>query len=145
MASTVYIYDSFRQYVADGTIDLTAATVTLALVTSSYTYSAAHTVWADASANEVANGAGYTTNGAALGSPTVTYSGSTATFDASDVTWSSLTKTFRGGVLYLNDTVNAIVKPVILYILFDSTPADITISGADFTVAWNASGILTFS
>jgi len=145
MASTFELFHSFRQYIADGTIDLDSADVYLALVTSSYTKNLANTIWANISANEVANGSGYTTNGANLTSNDVTYSTTTATFDAADVTFSSLTKTFRFGVVYINATVNSIVKPLIGVILFDSTPADVTVSGVDFTVTWNASGIITWS
>ncbi len=145
MATTLEVFNSFRQYIADGTIDLDSANVYLALVTSSYTKSLANTIWSDISTNEVATGSGYTTGGAALASNDVTYSGTTATFDAADVTWTSLTKTFRFGILYINATVNSIVKPLIGVILFDSTPANVTVGGVDFTVNWNASGILTFS
>jgi hypothetical protein len=119
----------------------------LALVTSEYTFNAAHTIWdpgtddaADPSHCEVANGDGYTTNGAALGSLSVT----AVRFDAADVTWAALTKTFRGAVLYHRATYLTIVNPLIAYILFDSTPADIVIGGGDYTVQWNASGIITF-
>lgn len=148
MATTITKYTSYNQYVHDGTIDLDAAgKIMLALVTSSYTPSAAHTIWdpgtdnaADPSYNEVANGAGYTTGGAALASLSV----NSTRFDAADVAWAALTKTFRYGILYLNDTVGGIVKPVIAVILFDSTPADISMSGGTFTVQWNASGIITF-
>lgn len=142
MATTITGYTSYKQYVHDGTINLNSTgKVMLALVKSTYTFSAAHTVWADVSGEEVATGDGYTTGGAALGSLSV----NSTRFDSADVTWSSLTKTFRCGVLYLNDTVNTIVKPVIAYILFDDTPADISISGGDFTVQVNASGWITFS
>ena len=145
MASTFELFHSFRQYIADGTIDLDSADVYLALVTSSYTKNLANTIWANISANEVANGSGYTTNGANLTSNDVTYSTTTATFDAADVTFSSLTKTFRFGVVYINATVNSIVKPLIGVILFDSTPADVTVSGVDFIITWNASGIITWT
>lgn len=141
MATTITKYTSYNQYVHDGTINLNSTgKIMLALVTSSYTFNAAHTVWADASANEVATGDGYTTGGAALGSLSV----NSTRFDSADVSWTGLTKTFRGGVIYLNDTVNTIVKPVIAYILFDSTPADIAMTGGTFTVQWNSSGIITF-
>lgn len=145
MASTLEVFNSFRQYIADGTIDLDSTDVYLALVTSSYTKSLANTIWANISDYEATTGAGYTTGGAQLASNDVTYSGTTATFDATDVTWSSLTKTFRFGVLYINATSNSIVKPLIGIILFDSTPADVTVSGVDFTVTWNASGLITWT
>lgn len=53
--------------------------------------------------NEVANGNGYTTGGAALTSVTPTSSGTTAFCDFSDVTFSSSTITARGALIY-NDT-----------------------------------------
>jgi hypothetical protein len=142
MATTITKYTSYKQYVHDGTINLNSTgKIMLALVLSTYTPSTAHTVWADVSADEAANGDGYTTGGEALGSLSV----NSTRFDAADVTWSSLTKTFRYGVLYINDTVNAIVNPLIAYILFDDTPADISIGGGDFTVQWSNSGIIIFS
>lgn len=141
MATTITKYTSYNQYVHDGTINLNSTgKIMLALVTSSYTFSAAHTVWADVSTYEVANGDGYTTGGVALGSLSV----NSTRFDSADASWAALTKTFRAGVLYLNDTVNAIVNPLIAYILFDSTPADITMTGGTFTVQWSSSGIITF-
>jgi hypothetical protein len=145
MATTLEVFNSFRQYIADGTIDLDSTDVYLALVTSSYTKNLANTIWSDISTNEVATGSGYTTGGAQLTSNDVTYSGTTATFDAADVTFSTLTKGFRFGVLYINATVNSIVKPLIGIILFDTTPANITVSGVDFTINWNASGIMTWT
>ena len=142
MAVTITRYSSYNQHVHSGTIALNnTGNVKLALVTSSYTFSAAHTIWADASTEEVATGDGYTTGGAALGSLSVT----TTKWDAADVTWSSLTKTFRGGILYIDATVNTIVKPMIAYILFNDAPADTDIGGVDFTVQWHADGIITFA
>ena len=142
MATTITKYTSYEQYVHDGTINLNSTgKIMLTLIANTYTPSTAHTVWADVSSDEVANGDGYTTGGEALGSLSV----NSTRFDAADVTCSSLTKTFRYGVLYINDTVNAIVKPLIAYILFDDTPADISIGGGDFTVQWSGSGIITFS
>jgi len=148
MATTFTKYTSYNQYVHDGTINLNnTGKVMLALVTSTYAFSAAHTIFdngaddaTDPSFCEVATGDGYTTGGAALASLSV----NSTRFDSADVTWTGLTKTFRGGVLYINDTVNTIAKPMIGYILFDSTPADISITGGDFTCQVNASGWITF-
>ena len=145
MAATVGIYNSFRQYIGDGTIDLDANNLYLALVLNTYTYAAANTIWANVSTYEAATGDGYTTGGANLTTNTLTYSGATATFDADDVAWAALTKTFRYAVLYVNATVNSIVKPLICCITLDATPADIVVSGATYTISWNASGIFTFS
>lgn len=141
MASTITGYTSYKQYVHDGTINLNnTGKVMLALVKSTYTPNIAHTVWADVSGEEVATGDGYTTGGAVIGSLSV----NSTRFDSADVTWTSLTKSFRYGVMYINDTVNAIVKPLICYVLFDDTPADISITGGDFTVQVNSSGWITW-
>ena len=113
-------------------------TIKLALVTSSYSFSAAHTLWGDASASEVATGDGYTTGGL-----TLTTSKSDTALDAVDLTFSALTKTFRGAVVYISGTVESLVNPVLFYILFDDTPGDIVIQGNDFIISWNASGIAT--
>jgi hypothetical protein len=145
MATSLELFNSFRQYVADGTIDLDSGDVYMALVTSAYTKNLGHTIWSQVSGYEVASGTGYTTNGANVVGNDVTYSGTTATFDANDLTFSALTKTFRFGVLYINATVNGTIKPLIAIALFDSTPADVTVSGVDFTITWNASGIITWT
>jgi hypothetical protein len=148
MAITTTPYTSYKQYIHSGEINLNdTGKIMLALVTSEYVFSAAHTIWdpgtddaADPSHCEVATGTGYTTNGAALASLSVTG----VRFDATDVVWTALTKTFRGAVLYHRATYLTIVNPLICYILFDDTPADITVGGGDFTVQWHTTGIITF-
>jgi hypothetical protein len=148
MAVTIQKYTSYNQYVHSGEINLNdTGKIMLALVTSEYVFSAAHTIFdngaddsTDPSHCEVANGTGYTTNGAVLASLSV----NGVRFDAADVTWSALTKTFRGAVLYHRATYKTIVNPLIGYILFDDTPADTVYAGADFVVQWDASGIITF-
>ena len=145
MASSLELFDSFRQYIADGTIDLDTDTIKVALVTSSYTKDLTDTIWGDISTNEVATGDGYTTGGETLAGSAVTHTGATAKWDATDVTWTALTKTFRFGVIYVDATKNAIVKPLIAIILFDTAPANIVVAGIDFLIQWNSSGILTLS
>jgi hypothetical protein len=74
----------------------------------------------------------------------VTYSTTTTTWDATNVTFSNLTKSFRFGVLYVDGVVNSVDSPLIAIILFDTTPADISVSATDFVVAWSASGIMAY-
>jgi len=148
MATTFSKYTSYNQYVHDGTINLNSTgNIKFALVTSSYVFSAAHTLFdngaddaTDPSYNEVATGDGYTTGGAALASLSV----NSTRFDSASPAWTGLTKVFRAGVLYLDDTVNTIAKPLIGYVLFDATPADITMTGGDFTYDVAATGWITF-
>lgn len=153
MASSFTLYNKFTQYLADGTIDLDSDTIKVALVTSAYTPAATHDVLADVlsspSPEVVAIASpsnGYTQGGAALAGKTLTLSDSPAqtVFDADNLTWAALTATFRYGIMYAEKSVGspAVVNPLIGYILFDTTPADIVMAGVDFVIVWNASGII---
>jgi hypothetical protein len=140
MATTFTKYTHTPRRFSDGTLDWDTDTFKLALVTSSYTFSAAHDEWADASAAEVATGDGYTTGGEEL-----TASIDNTKLDADNVTWTALTKTFRGAVLYKVGSANGLTNPLVGYILFDDTPADISVPGIDFTVVWDADGVFSLS
>ena len=141
MAILSYKYTELKKYLIARDIEIEADTLKLALVTSSYTPSLAHTIWGDVSANEVATGSGYTTGGEALTGVAVTNT-TNLKIDANDVTWTALTKTFRYGVLYANVTRNTFVNPLIAYYLFDDTPANVVVSGTNWTVQWSSSGLL---
>ena len=148
MSSLIILYNNFKRF---GQEDLHNNAVKLLLVTDSYTPSELHDVLADVLTSpspEVEAIAspdnGYTQGGEALASKTITItdSPSQAVFDAANVTWTALTATFRYGILYIDATIDGIVKPLIAYIVFDMTPADIVVSGVDWTVQWSPSGIL---
>jgi hypothetical protein len=127
----------------DAVVDLENATIKVALVDNTYTFDATDTVWADASGSDLSTATGYTAGGATLGSKTLTHSSGTTTWDAADVTWAfTASKTFRGAVIYVSGTVDSVVNPLIGYVLFDDTPADLTINSVDFTIIWGGSGIL---
>ena len=151
MASAIYLFNKLTEYLAKGVINLETDTIKLALLTSSWTPDVTLDIFGDitASPSPEASGSGYTQGGAALTGQTVTLSDSPAktVFDASDLTFSALNATFRYGVLYANKSTGspAIVDPLIAYILFDTTPADIVVSGVDWKVQWNASGIFDIS
>ena len=134
MAASITAYTHLWKLLLTGGIDLDTDTLKLALVTSSYTPSLAHDEWADVSANEVATGSGYTTGGATLANPVVT----ATTIDFDDVTWTSLTKTFRYAVCYKSGSGGGLTNPLLFYILLDTTPADIVSTASDYTIIWNA-------
>ena len=113
--------------------------IKLALVSSGYTFDAAHTLFSQASSYELTAGDGYTTGGVALSGKTA----SNTALDADDVVFIALNKTFRGGILYFNGTIDTLVNPVIYYLLFNTTPADITVPTVDSNVIWNSGGIIT--
>lgn len=145
-AGNFIVYDSFKLWIGDGTFDMDADTFKILLTSNSYTPALTHSVLADIT-NEVANGNGYTTGGATLGSVTWTKSGSTTTFDAADPTWTASGGSFgpaRKGVIYKSGTANAHVSPLVCYCILDS--ADITITDTNtLTIQLNASGIFTIT
>lgn len=141
MATTIQKYNTTTKMIMGG-IDLDTTTLNLALVTSSYVFSAMHSAWSEVSANEVATGNGYTTGGAAVTTPTLAQVNGVCTFDADDVTFTNLTKTFRGAVVYATGTFETVLNPVLFYILFDDTPADRVITAIDFIIKWNVNGIM---
>lgn len=139
------IYNFFKKCLFDHTVNINlkvgADTIKCALLTSSYTPNIdTQDYWDDVVANEI-TGTGYTTDGATLANQAVTQDNTNdrAVFDADDVTWSSSTITARYAILY-KYTGTASTSPLLVYFDFGS---DKSSSSADFTIQWNAVGILT--
>lgn len=149
MTASITFYDSFREYLGDGTIDLDTHTFKLMLVTSTYTPSAAHTVKADVT-NEITTAGGYVAGGQALTGVTWGHTGGTATFDdTANVVWTASggdIDASRYAILY-DDTPTSPADPLVAYILMDTTPANVgpITSGNTLTITWNASGIFTLT
>lgn len=144
MAASLTFYNSFREFVADGTIDLDTDTFKVMLVASGYTPLTSHTVKTDIT-NELSTANGYTAGGATLGSVTWGHSGGTATFDAADTVWTASGGSIvaRYAVIY-DDTAGS--DQLVCYILLDTTPADVTTTaGNTLTLQWNGSGIFTLT
>lgn len=144
MAASFTFYNSFREYLGDGTIDLDTHTFKVMLVASGYTFSAAHTAKSDIT-NELSTANGYTAGGATLASVNWGHSGGTATFDAADTSWTASGGSIvaRGAVIY-DDT--AASDQLVAYVLLDTTPADVTATdGNPLTLVWNAFGIFTLA
>lgn len=142
-ASALILYDSFAELLGDGTIDLDTHTFKMALLDSGYTPSQAHDQYADVSADEIANGAGYTTGGQALAGVTWGQASGVAAFDSDPVQWiaSGGPITARYAVIY-DDTASG--KPLVGYVLLDTAPADKTATDTNtFTVTPNAGGWFT--
>jgi hypothetical protein len=140
MASSITAYDHLWKLTTNG-LNLQTATLRVRLVTSTYVFDAAHTAWDNGANNatdpsycEVANGAGYTTGGIALSG----MAASNSLIDFDDITWASLTKTFRGAVIVAIGTFGSVTDPVLAYLLPDTTPADIVSNGSDYSILWNA-------
>ncbi|NTW61852.1 hypothetical protein HGB25_00330 [Candidatus Saccharibacteria bacterium] len=136
------IYNNAKKLLMNGGLDLDTDTIKVALVTSTYVPNIdTHTMFSDVT-NEVV-GTGYTAGGATLATATVVAdnTGNTGVFDAADTTWTTSTITARGAVIY-KSTGTASTSPLLAYV--DFVTDKISTAGT-FTIAWNASGIITLA
>ncbi len=128
--------------------DLLGATVKLMLVTSAYTPDTAvagHSVLADASANEIAAGNGYTAGGLTLTTLSVDAIAGGWKFDSDDAVWTASggnIPAWRYGVLYVSGALWGKTNPLLAEFLGDATPADVpaTTDGNPLTVSAPAGG-----
>lgn len=136
------IFNSFKQKIMDGSIDLDTDTIKVALVTVTYAPDQDTHVFFSSVTNEVV-GTGYTAGGSALAGKAVTADtvDNEGVFDANDVTWATSTITARAAVLY-KDTGVAATSPLICYIDFVS---DKVSTAGNFTISWNSEGILNLN
>lgn len=138
------IYDSFKEKMADGTLDLDNDSFKCALFTSTHTPAQTDDSYT-ALANEVANGLGYLTGGVALTSVTWTESSGTVTFDAADISWTASGGSIVGRYAIIYDDTDA-GKQLVAMSLLDNAPADITVTdGNTLTLQLNANGIFQLS
>jgi hypothetical protein len=145
-------YEFSKLYLPNGThdVDNTGLGYSMALFLSTSnanTLSVGTGVYGDLT-NEHANANGYTTGGIALTGETWTRSGGTSTFDCDNVVWTASGGSIvaRFAVIYVNATVNSIVKPLLCVSLLDTAPADVTATnGNTLTVAIHASGVFNLA
>ena len=98
-----------------------------------------HAVWADVSATEYGTGANYTANGQLLANKAVTQddTDNEGVFDADDVTWTNL------GALSPATPSHAIIRDTTTDMLVGYIVLGVTATnGGNYTVAWNAEGII---
>lgn len=146
-AGDVVFTDQFMVDVQEGLHDLENDNIKVGLVTSSTTPTAttADPRWGaggttDWSTNEVSAGGNYASGGPSAANPAVTLSGGAGVFDADDISitqHASNPTNARWGIIY-NDTDTG--KRVLGYV---DLGADIDLSAGDFSITWNASGIMS--
>lgn len=137
------IYNAFKKYLMNGSVDLDTDTINVILVTSTYVPNQDTHAFRSDITNEVV-GTGYTAGGQALASKTVTQDDidNEGVFDAADITWTTATITARAAVLCKIRGGAATLDEIICYIDFG---ADKTSTGGNFTIQWNAEGILNLN
>jgi hypothetical protein len=145
MAASGKAYPMLAKSLGDKLIDVDSDTLKVALF-SAYTYAATHQFLSDAlGAGTQSSGTGYTSGGATLGSVTWTRSGDVYTLDAADTAWNAAGGSLAGAFAIIYDSTPAsdATRPLIGYVNLDGSGGTLTATDANFTIAWNASGILT--
>jgi len=147
MAAAAFLYNSWRSYSQRGA-NLRTGAIKATLHNSSYTPSVTtQTAYADLT-NELATNFGYSNGGLALSSVLWTQSGATVALTASPTIWNCTGSNLvaRYCVVRYVGTVDSLVDPLMLYVLMDTVPADITATpGNALTITWNVSGIVVTS
>jgi hypothetical protein len=123
--------------------DWNSDTVKTMLCTSTYTPNQDTHQYKSSVTNEI-TGTGYTATGTTLTTPAVAYNTGTNvwSFDADDASWTTATITARYAVTYDSTPSTDATRPLLSYVDFG---ADQSVTGATFTVQWNASGIINIT
>jgi len=141
MAVSVTFYNSYKLDLLDANIDHATGgdTIKVALVTSTYTQDIdAHDFFDDIT-NEIAS-SGYVAGGATLANQATSKDNTDdeGVFDADDVSWSALTATPRGAIIYKSTGTDS-TSPLIAYVNFGQDEA---LTADDFSLTWDAEGII---
>ena len=151
MASTLTLFNAFKLYLTDGTLDLNSHTFKTTLHTSTYVPdAAAHTIYSHIT-GEVANANGYTTGGKTLINTALTNTGGTVKWTADNLVWSATGGSIiaRYAVVWASGTLGGVVNPLVGYITLNDnagTPLDVTVTdGNTLTLQWNVAGIITLA
>ena len=142
MASSNWrLYNSAKEYIGDGTIDLDGDTFNIILCDASSNAATLSTTTYGGLTGELATASGYTQTGVALTSVTWTNSLGTLTFDAADASWLATGGNIAAyySVIYSDTATN---DELLCYSLLDTTPSLVTASdGNPFTMAMSSNGI----
>ncbi len=138
------VYQAAKQSFLDRSIhsgvDLDTDTLKVLLVSADQDANA-NTHQDRADITQEVTGTNYSAGGGTLASVTVTASSGTVTFDAADQTFSNVTiATILGSVVY-KSSGSAATDLLIVYHDHGSQ----TVTGADYIIQWNASGLFTLA
>lgn len=132
------IYNKFKEYCGDNTIDLDNDTFKCALLTDSHVPSAGYTLFGDLSSSEV-SGTGYIAGGVVLTNVTWGESGDGISyFNADDIRFTNVTLTARYAVIYDDTTTTPLNALVCMYDLVSNQ----LVNQGTFTLQLDTRGIL---
>jgi len=125
------IYNRFKANLMNKVVDLEGDTIKVALLDDSHSFTATNTIWGNVSANELANGNGYTTGGATLAGKAVTEAATTL-WNADDAAWTSATFSAWHAVIYDNTATDNLICSI------DFGGEQAIVAGT-FTIQWDNS------
>lgn len=146
MAVTVQFYEHLLEILGDGSIDMDNDAFKVALFDTNHAFDGTDTQLSDISANEIADGNGYTAGGQSLTTVTWSQTAGTVKFDADDPQWTATggaIETAYHAVIYDDTHANDLLICCIsfgvgktaeegadLNIVFDATDGIFTIASA---------------
>jgi hypothetical protein len=121
-------YQTAREYIGNGTINLGSHTFKAALYLSTSNAGTLTNATLSQLTNQHANANGYTTGGVTLSGVTWIRTGSTVAFDSNDAVWTASGGSIiaRRLVIYRDGTVNGVANALLVTCLLDNAPADVT-------------------
>ena len=126
---TFTVYSSAMLAISTGDIDLDTNPMNMALLTSAYTPSDAHSLFSDVSGSQVATGGGYT-GPVALANQKCTLASATVTFSSDPVNWTNATFTAKYAVIYV-----AASNRLVGYVDLSSGGGSVSGQGGAFSVS----------
>lgn len=140
---TPVVYPNFKLKQNNGNaIDLDSDTVKVMIVTSSFSFSAAHDFIDDVNGNQV-SGTNYPAGGTAISGVTLALDGNNAEWAHDDIVWSQHASGFANGRTYIwyKDTGVAATSPLIMYMTesadFGNVTGPLTLDGSASTGVLN--------
>jgi hypothetical protein len=144
VAITAFQYGNATKAAVNKEWDWDTDTVAITLHTSTYVPDQDVHDYKNDLTNELTTSGGYTVGGQNLASKTATYTGGTnkLVLDATDLTWTAFSNTWRVAVATCTTPGTDATRPLLMYQL---SSVDISPGGADLTLQWHADGLLLYT
>lgn len=144
-AGSVVVYTNAALLLGEKQYNLGSDTIDYVLCTSSYTPAPdTDSTYANVSSFELTTGGGYTSGGTVLTGTTWSQSGSTITFNAGNISYSSSTITAKYVVAIQRAGASlASTDKLLCYCDLNSGGGSVSSSNGTFAINWNASGLFT--
>lgn len=140
MAVTAFLFGQTFMSTFNKEADWNSDTIKCMLTTVTYVPNQDTHQYKNSVTNEV-SGTNYTAAGTTITTPTILYTGGTNVFnfDADDALWTTATISgIRIAVVYDSTPATDATRPNLMYV---DMGGDQSVSSANFTIQWNASGI----